>query len=185
MTPSTLIFVFLVLILFISYLRYLYYWSNMKARQEQTLFLLDKFAHRRSWPHSWTSEKASNCCNCLAGTMVTETFKALALTFQIISIFLLILLFLSSLCLKWILETDPQHTKQGWSLAFLWLCWEEDHLSSIDWSVNKWHPSRAIWHLWSVLRGDVVRASRLLQVLGEFILTFWMTYCRNPICAFC
>ena len=44
MTPSTLIFVFLVLILFISYLRYLYYRSNMKARQEQTLFLFDKFA---------------------------------------------------------------------------------------------------------------------------------------------
>ena len=117
MTPSTLSFVFLVLILFISYLRYLYYRSNMKARQEQTLFLLDKFASPQELTAFLNSAEGKQLLQLLGWNDGNRNLKALALTFQIISIFLLILAFV--IFVFGIFETDPQHVKQGWSLAFL------------------------------------------------------------------
>lgn len=117
MTPTTILIAFLVLIIFISIQRFLYYKSNMKARQEQTLFLLDKFATPQELTAFLQSEEGKTLLQLLGWNDGSRNLRVLSLTFQILGIFILILAF--ALVVLGFFAPDAKGAKEGWTLAFL------------------------------------------------------------------
>ncbi|MCB0600360.1 MAG: hypothetical protein KDC28_04005 [Saprospiraceae bacterium] len=117
MTPNALVFCLLALIVLITVIRFLYYKANLKVRQEQTLFLLDKFSSPAELTAFLQSEDGKMLLQLLGWHNENRNLKTLALVFQILAIFVLALAF----CIMALSFFAPnaQAATDGRSLGFL------------------------------------------------------------------